>query len=452
MAPIFSFLKKYIQINSVTTKGNVRIAKAVGRDLGRLGCRVGYQVVRRAGGAFVNVLGLKGAGRGAPLMLCAHLDTVPPGELKAWTRTGGDPWRATTRGRRVCGLGAADDKASLVAMLRALAGFHAQDLKRPVLFLGTFGEESGMGGARAFVKKWKGPKPCLAIVGEPTNHNITYCHKGIGVIQVNLTLKHSPSTFHLRPSTYRFKGKQGHSSRPWTGDNALEKAIVFLKKKKHIEDIGIVSLEGGHAANIIPGESRVTYCEGDEADGFFPAQAVVAVYDAVQDVLRNLSRKKDKSFYPPNVTSNFGIAKTLKAQMELTFDFRLLPGISAERVYRDFVGNLKKRRKDFRGVQWHVEIERYNPPLRSDRDNAAACYGQALLKRCGLKGRLEAKPSCTEAGIYAAWGAPAFVFGPGRAQGNIHAPNECVELGQIEKSVLFYKKAIQELCVEGKCF
>jgi acetylornithine deacetylase/succinyl-diaminopimelate desuccinylase-like protein len=58
-------------------------------------------------------------GEGRPrLLLAGHMDTVPPGDLAAW-RT--DPYRLERVGDRLAGLGSADMKASLCAMLLAAA-------------------------------------------------------------------------------------------------------------------------------------------------------------------------------------------------------------------------------------------------------------------------------------------------------------------------------------------
>jgi acetylornithine deacetylase/succinyl-diaminopimelate desuccinylase-like protein len=58
-------------------------------------------------------------GSGSPsLILAAHMDTVPPGEIGLW---GSDPFELTEVEGRLVGLGAADMKASIAAMLVASA-------------------------------------------------------------------------------------------------------------------------------------------------------------------------------------------------------------------------------------------------------------------------------------------------------------------------------------------
>ena len=84
-----------------------------------------------------------GRGSGSSLMLNAHVDVVPPGDLRAWE--GADPFSGRVTGDTVEGRGACDMKAGLVASLWAVRGI--TELKVPLrgdLALATVvGEEDG---------------------------------------------------------------------------------------------------------------------------------------------------------------------------------------------------------------------------------------------------------------------------------------------------------------------
>ncbi len=445
-----NLLKRFIQFNTVTSKSNANLAYEVGRVLRRGGFRVTYQKEKIKGQLFVNVIGLKGGSgghMGPPLLLCSHLDTVSAGHLEKWTKTGGNPWKAAVRGGRLYGLGAADDKGPLAAMLEAALNFPQAKLKRPLVVMGTYGEESGMGGAKLFTRSWKGPKPCMAIVGEPTNLGITYRHKGVGVIEIELLFprdagaKRAPS-----PQKMVFMGRSGHSSRPWLGDNALDKAARFLKSVSRRGGTArrpcIASLDGGHAANIIPDKAVVVLTNAPA----FPADAFLDCYDAVQSLVKKMQKRKDASFHPQTLTSNFGIAETDKNTLKLTFDFRLLPGQSTQRIFTVLKKQLAKKISNYPGLRFKIKIERDNPPLVADREDPLPQLACRLLRENNLPAEMSVKPACTEAGIYAAWGVPAVIFGPGRSESNIHAPNECIEIGQIRKAVKFYSSVIRKVC------
>src|SRR3989344_1781743 len=121
-------LTKLIAYNSVSARGNLPLARHVASLLKKAGFEVIYQKTRISGKAYANVIGKKGASKTAPLFLCAHMDTVPPGDLKKWNKTHGNPWKAVVAGGKVYGLGSADDKASLLAMIEAGEKFDAANL------------------------------------------------------------------------------------------------------------------------------------------------------------------------------------------------------------------------------------------------------------------------------------------------------------------------------------
>lgn len=438
-------LKKLVALPSVSADSNLRVARAAAELMKAAGFRVIFQNERLEGRNYANVVGVKGRGK-KPLLLCAHLDTVPAGDLAKWTKTGKNPWKATVRGAKVHGLGTADDKGSLVSMIRAGGYFKSSELRRPLIVLATFGEESGMGGARAFVRKWK-QKPALAFVGEPTALTVTYRHKGMGVIEVEWVSRLRGAAL-KGARTHVFKGKQGHSSRPWLGDNALDKAARFLKKLP--ARAMLASLKGGFAANLIPDRAEVTLAAaGRGGVPVFPAHAIAHTFYSVQSVIGSL-KERDKSFRPASITSNFGIARVRGNRLTMTFDFRLLPGQDVHKILK----KLKSRMSGtaWKGLSWRARIERENPPLGLGKKNRAATAAQWLLQHIGIDPVLVTKPSCTEAGVYANWGVPCVVVGPGESAGNIHAPNESIPIRQMEDAVRFYCAAIQELCVQNRSF
>ncbi|OGX05190.1 MAG: hypothetical protein A3G87_06785 [Omnitrophica bacterium RIFCSPLOWO2_12_FULL_50_11] len=546
-------LTEFIRCNTVSLQSNERFARRVGSILKESGFRVSYQRTKLSGKTFANVIGIKGKGK-RPFLICSHLDTVPPGERTQWTKTKGDPWNATTRKGTIYGLGAADDKGPLAAMLHAGAQVRGRSLKRPLMLMGTFGEESGMAGAKLFRHAWRGPKPCCAIVCEPTNLAITYRHKGLGVIEIEIEqAAKSQSPSGAKRFSVLFKGRQGHSSRPHTGDNALEKAMNSLRgEAKQHPDRRLVSIEGGVAANLIPARASLTFvrnrhperkyafsvnpfppCSPQSVGGIRPktlcgrisprfvadggrlgwggnqtntphlltwdpssplvgeekslssygrsgAQGklregscsgsfgrssasfrmtedlsgpVLACYDSVRRIVQELESQSDRTFVPSVMTSNFGIARTEGRVTKLVFDFRLLPGQSIQAIYRRLKRTLSHKLRAFEGVKWHMTVERDNPPLGLRRDHPFVKAGARLLKEEELPSILSVKPSCTEAGMYAEWGVPTFVFGPGRSAGNVHAPNESIRVSEIEKAIRVYERAIQVFCIEGKpCF
>ena len=136
-----------VQIDSLS-KREGRIAKRLSQTLEGMGVTVEEDDAgRTVGGEAGNLLAkLPGtASAAAPLLLCAHMDTVVPGE-NVKPVTSGDTIR--TDGTTVLG---GDDKAGLVAILEALRVLRERKIAHgPIDVLFTICEEYGLIGAKHF--------------------------------------------------------------------------------------------------------------------------------------------------------------------------------------------------------------------------------------------------------------------------------------------------------------
>ena len=129
----------------------------------------------------------------APLLLAGHLDTVPAQDNRPGRIAGG----------RVHGLGASDMKGALAVMIElALAGAPLR-----CLFFGR--EELPVQDSALTPLLAREPlDPELVVMMEPTACEL---HAGcLGNIN----------------ATWTFHGRSGHSARPWTADNAIERAAA----------------------------------------------------------------------------------------------------------------------------------------------------------------------------------------------------------------------------------
>jgi acetylornithine deacetylase/succinyl-diaminopimelate desuccinylase-like protein len=135
-------------------------------------------------------------GDGPPLLIDAHLDTVPLGDLTRWTHNS----RGEIRDGAVWGRGAVDDKGPLAAAVMALRDTTAS--RRLVLSL-MGDEELHMRGVRAVLEHPTVRAATQVIALEPTDNAPIRAHKGNARVRVDV------------------RGKAAHSSRPWEGVNAL---------------------------------------------------------------------------------------------------------------------------------------------------------------------------------------------------------------------------------------
>lgn len=465
--------KRMIRFNTVTTSSNADCAVYAGSLMRKIGMAVSYQDSREGDVLFMNVIGMAGSGKD-PLLLATHLDTVSAGDPKSWTKTGGDPWRLTRKRGALYGLGAADTKLDLLCKLYALGRVKPGSLERPVILLGTFGEESGLRGAARFCQGDL-PRPKMALVGEPTDLALVTRHKGFSTVEV---LFRTEGLY--RPSApewvyeVSFRGEPAHSSTPDLGENAVTASIAFLEElRKKYKKVSVLAWQGGEGHNMIPASCLLRFSLGTSelyrpprsvsgtgyrvklkvavkkaAPGWYPTlpweEAVWCVGEFGESVAP-LQKARDKAFQPPELTWNVTQMKETKEGWALTMDLRPLPGQSVQRAVKGMEQKLWKRLGP-PGPSWQFRLERDNPPLELDAASPLLKEAKAALKGARLGARVAAKAGCSEAGLYSRVGIPSLVFGPGRSVGNIHRPNEKVEVSSLAKAARFYESFIKRTC------
>lgn len=194
-----------------------------------------------------NVLAHMAGGDGPSVLLEAHMDTVSVDGMA------GDPFSAELVEGRVHGRGACDCKASLAAMLIALAETARRGTPPGDVWLAATADEefSGSGAQRLMDE---GLRADGAVVGEPTGLRLVVAHKG--AIRCRVTTR----------------GRSAHSSEPDRGDNAIYRMVPVLQA---IEDYGrwlatrpphplvglptvsVGVIRGGQAPNVVPDECEI---------------------------------------------------------------------------------------------------------------------------------------------------------------------------------------------------
>lgn len=120
------------------------------------------------------VAGRLGGGRPGPtLMLCGHVDVVPPGEPDTWTSPAFQP---EIRAGSMYGRGTCDMKGGLVAALEALRLVAGENLAGEIILLAVPAEEDGGSGAFAAIRAGYTADAC--VIPEPTNMELVVAHGG----------------------------------------------------------------------------------------------------------------------------------------------------------------------------------------------------------------------------------------------------------------------------------
>jgi acetylornithine deacetylase/succinyl-diaminopimelate desuccinylase-like protein len=186
---------------STASNGEEAIARFVGEFLGNAGARVEYEEI--APGR-PNVYGMWPVPPGATqrILFAPHLDTVTVEGMSV------DPFLAKRLDGRLYGRGSSDTKGSMAAMLWALKSVDLSKLDVAVGFAGLADEEFAQLGAQACAVQKMAD---FAIVGEPTNLDVVYTHKGTAWLEIET------------------RGKSVHASIPETGVNAIDCMVDTLK-------------------------------------------------------------------------------------------------------------------------------------------------------------------------------------------------------------------------------
>jgi len=244
---LISTLEQLVAFDTRNPKGEeLPMAEHLAKALAVLGAgRV--EVIQHAGHASTFAV----FGDGAPTrILNAHIDTVPDNSGYS-----GDPLKLTRSGSRLVGLGSADTKGAIAAILEAIARRRengAKPASTAILFSGD--EELGGQAIRHFLSSDRIRGLTHAIVCEPTGCRVGRRHRGL-------------QAFRLRA-----RSQGGHSSlagqvkNPLTYLARVAVELDALGMRNH--DLGpeglkgiclnIAGLDGGVAFNVIPSMSVLT--------------------------------------------------------------------------------------------------------------------------------------------------------------------------------------------------
>lgn len=203
---VVDFHRELVRLPSLSGQEG-EVARAVEAQM----CALAYDQVTTD--AWGNVTGTITGGRAGPgILLDAHMDVVPPGDIDAWQH---DPFGAEVEGERVYGRGANDDKASLAAIVSMAALLERDLLVGTVYVSASVNEEVAEGAALA--KVVEAVQPDFVVIGEGTDLKLGVGQKGRASVLVEAT------------------GAQAHAANPSLGINAVYKLLPALERLRALE-------------------------------------------------------------------------------------------------------------------------------------------------------------------------------------------------------------------------
>jgi acetylornithine deacetylase/succinyl-diaminopimelate desuccinylase-like protein len=448
-----------IAVDTVSARGTRQAADLLHSLWEHVGLTVRRQVVEEV---HVNLLGGPGgdvAGKGG-VLLVTHLDTVPPGPLERWTS---DPWTLTARDGFLHGLGVADVKLDALCKAEAARRLQGRKARRPFWLLGTFGEEVGLRGARHFVGSdlFREVGPSQVLCGEPSELQIISAHKGYAVVRCTLRDRKARPVNSEGPGIeqLQFAGKAAHSSTPHLGENAILKALAWLQSS----GAPVVAARGGSGTNVVPAACVLEVPAPRErgqpepaATSFLPPRApqpnlwrALATAAALEELWQqSLPKDSDARFDPRGAVGGLNVLESGEGSISIQLDARLLPAHDPDALIAAYTAQARTWVAQLGQGELELEISvaRNASGMSLPADSALVKSAGAVLARHGLDPAPRAKPTSTEAGVFARAGCEAIVLGPGRSTGNAHTPDERIEMAQLEKACDLYESLLVELC------
>ena len=374
-------LEKLISFNTVSDRSNLDLISFVESYLAEHG--VASIRVPDDAGTKAALHARIGPCEDGGVVLSAHTDVVPVAG-QAWSQ---DPFAAWISDGKLYGRGSADMKGFAATVLARVPDFLAADLQRPVHIALSYDEEVGCFGAPPLVRDMlaKGPRPGIAIVGEPTNMRVVTAHKGIAVYKTTI------------------RGHPAHSSQLHRGVSAISAAAKLI--------------------SWLDARTSENKAKADPNSPFEPPYTT-------------LHSGGIKGGEAHNITAQ---------HCEFVTDFRLLPGDGKEAwlgAYRSFIEEdvLPDMLAISGDCDIRVEELAYVPGLLEEDDGQAETEVRRLT---GDNGR-HVVVYATEGGIFQEHGVSTVVCGPGSID-QAHQADEFIELVELDRCAAFLDRLIARL-------
>jgi acetylornithine deacetylase len=318
------------------------------------------------------------------VMLSGHTDVVPV-DGQDWTKPA---FSLTEQNGRYYGRGSADMKGFVACALSAMANAKTIPLQSPLHLALSYDEEIGCVGVHSLIDHLSHHtvKPCLCIVGEPTEMSVAIRHKGkIG-------------------ARATFTGRAGHSALAPHGLNAIHLACDFIAHLRELQEQLAAPFAGDDATQVPYSTVHAGIISGGTALNIVPDSCSVAfeVRNAAEDDAQQLL---DDIIQHSTVAVARHQARIPEASV--TFEiFNRYPGLNTSED------------------TWAVEFVK---SLTGANDCTEVAFG-------------------TEAGLFSSvLSIPSVICGPGSmAQG--HKPDEFISIDQMNQCEVMLEKLVKRLC------
>ncbi len=377
-------------------------------------------------------------GTGEPKVLfMAHFDVVPVNR-EEWDT---EPFELTVRDGRAYGRGAADDKGNVASVMLALKELSEARLNGKVLFAFTGDEETGgamaMHIAERLRKEGKLPEYMINADGIGMRPIIRR-RKAFGV-RISVPAEKTLMKGTLKEKTFRISTpvvETRHAAYflPGVDSHPVIAASHFLRNSGAFA----VSLEGKFLkGNVVPSEVRLRYLEPGEGSEIEVDLGLTRLLRAVVPLVRAPIKPEKYSDYGVSITPNFYSFEEGRHTLRLDVRAMSRSGEEIEKALGEVIEfNLP-------GAEFEVRSNERAGYLFTHPEERIVRVTLEVLRALGEKAEPAEGPGAADSRFFTPYGVKAIDFGP--RGGNVHGPNEYVEIGSLRLLPEVYREVAVKL-------
>ncbi|WP_048146706.1 M20/M25/M40 family metallo-hydrolase [Pyrococcus abyssi] len=376
-------------------------------------------------------------GDGSPKVLfMAHFDVVPvnPEEWKT------DPFKLTIEGDRAYGRGSADDKGNVASLMLALRDLVNEKLDGKVIFAFTGDEEIGGNMAMHIAEKLRdeGKLPTYMVNAD-----------GIGMKPIIRRRKGFSVEIRVKPEKTKAKGivrerkfyvktpvvETRHAAYFLPGVDTHP--MIALSQFVRNFNVLAISLEGKFLkGNVVPSEVTLRYLDLGEGQEVEVDLGLTRLLRSIVPLVRAPIKPEKYSDYGVSITPN---VYSFEGHHVIKLDIRAMSNSKEEieRTIQEIV--------EFNVPEAEVDIRTNEKAgyLFTDPQDRIVRVTIDILRELGEDAEPMEGPGASDSRYFTPYGVKAIDIGP--KGGNIHGPNEYVEINSLKKMPMLYKRLAMEL-------
>ncbi len=435
---LLEILEHLVNIESVNDplhnkKASPEIAYWIRDYLSKIGLPA--EIIEDSG--YYNILGIVGEGD-PKLMFLAHYDTVPV-DYSKWKT---DPFKLAITDGRAYGRGALDDKGNIAAIIKMLEKINIDGIKGTLIYAFTGDEEVGGGhGARTIRDKLFAKNIVPNYLVNCDGHGMKIIARRRAAFNIVITVERELVEVKGKRINLVFEAKTPiketrHAAYflPGVDHHPLIAASHYLRTHNNLH---VSKISGKFIkSNVIPGQVEVEFVEPDpQGDLIIVDEGLRKTLEAITPLTRTPIITHEYSDYGVNITPN--VISVEEKELTLVLDVRAMiknTSVLKESFTKTLENTIPKAKMEIRGKPLYL----YTP-----KESELVRKASETLIEIDIKPFIVEAAGASDSRYYSPHGIQAFDFGPNG--GNLHGPNEYVELNSLEKTSEFYMKLASKI-------